>query len=680
MITIGLVQINQAFSGQGYLPYSVGLLEAHARAHLTQPDDYRFLLPIFKRAPLDEAVEYLLEADVMALSLYVWNFRYSMELARRFKARKPESLVVVGGPHVPDQVEHLHKHNHSDPAGVNLIGLGRRAPDRTEAFLREHPYVDVAVHGEGERAFTALLEHRHDWRAAPSISFLQGDRIERNSRIERLNSLDEIPSPYLEGTFDALMAANPRHQWIAMWETNRGCPFSCTFCDWGSAVAAKVHKWGEDRLFREVDWFASHRVEFVFCADANFGILPRDIDIARYVADVKQRTGYPVALSVQSTKNAENRSFEVQKILSDAGLNKGVVVSMQSMDLQTLKDIKRANISLSSFKNVQRRFTDAGVETMSDLILGLPGESYESFVHGVTTLIDLGQHNRIQFNNLSILPNAEMGDPAYQRKHGMEIVRSRIINVHGEREDSEIDEYQELVTATKTMSRQDWVRSRTFAWAAALLHFDKLLQIPLVAAHEIGGASYQDLLRLFAEGEAVDIRRFPTLERVRGFFTAKARDIQAGGEEYCYSSEWLGVWWPADEYLLINLVLSGQLEAFYREAEAFLEEFLSASGTPISSELLHDCVELNRHLMKVPFQDTDLDVAVSHNVLEFYRGVLRGDEISLDATPRVYRIDRTTQRWHSWEQWCREVVWWGNKKGAYLYGNQAVGREVAGHF
>jgi len=78
-------------------------------------------------------------------------------------------------------------------------------------------------------------------------------------------------------------------------------------------------------------------------------------------------------------------------------------------------------------------------------------------------VIGNGQHNRIQFNNLSILPNAEMGDPAYLKEHGMETVETKIINIHGALDEDEIAEVQQLVVATKTMSREDWRRSRSFA-------------------------------------------------------------------------------------------------------------------------------------------------------------------------------------------------------------------------
>ena len=78
--------------------------------------------------------------------------------------------------------------------------------------------------------------------------------------------------------------------------------------------------------------FPKKKIEFIFCCDANFGILKRDIEIAKYVAIKKKSTGYPKVLSVQNTKNTTERAYQTQKILADAGLNKGVTLSMQSLD------------------------------------------------------------------------------------------------------------------------------------------------------------------------------------------------------------------------------------------------------------------------------------------------------------------------------------------------------------
>jgi hypothetical protein len=357
------------------------------------------------------------------------------------------------------------------------------------------------------------------------------------------------------------------------------------------------------------------------------------------------------------------------------------------VDTGTLKAIKRDNIKLSTYYEIQRRFAAEGVETMSDLILGLPGETYDSFTRGVSAIIENGQHNRIQFNNLSILPNAEMGDPEYQKRYGMVTVESKVVNIHGELVESEdeVFETQELVIATNSMPKEDWVRTRAFCWMAGLLHFDKVLQIPLVVLHESASLSYEELIKLFSEGafkklDADAAGTFPILSEIHQFFLDKARDIQNAGAEYCYSKEWLNIWWPADEYILIKICVEGRLEAFYREVHEVLGLFLQSKSIGGVADIIQDAIHLNRSLIKLPFQTTDLQLELSHNIWEFYRSVLEGRRIPLEEETTVFHIDRTREKWGTWADWFQKVIWWGNKKGAYLYGNTSIGREHAGHY
>jgi radical SAM superfamily enzyme YgiQ (UPF0313 family) len=651
---IGLVQINNSFSGQNYLPYSAGILQAYAQQNLKRPEDFEFLLPLYTRLPVEEAVSRLEGTDAAFFSAYVWNVRISLEVARALKARRPETLVVFGGPQVPD---------------------------RCEEFLRANRFIDLVTHGEGEAVFTAVLENldRAKWRDVPSVSYLDADgRLVETPKAARLTDLSVIPSPYLSGVFDPLMRAYPEEKWIALWETNRGCPFSCTFCDWGSATQTRVYSFDLPRIFDELEWFAKHKIEFIFCADANFGILPRDLEIARRAAETKREFGYPHALSVQNTKNATERAYEVQKTLATAGLNKGVTISFQSVDPLTLKSIKRANISTKSFQELQRRFTRDRIETYSDIILGLPGETYASFVEGVSTVIENGQHNRIQFNNLSILPNAEMGDPEYQKRYGMVTIESKVINVHGSlaEADGEVHETQQLVVATDSMPREDWVRTRAFCWWTALLHFDKVFQIPLTLLRQKSGLSYRELIEAFSEG---NLGAFQTLDEIKTSFLDKAKDIQNGGPEYCRSEQFLNIWWPADELQFIQLCTQDKLGRFYEEAEELMEWLLSEKGLSMPKGLLHEAIELNRHLVKRPFQDRDVRLDLSYNIWEFYRSVLDGAPVELLPKASRHHIDRTGQTWTTWNDWCREVVWFGNKKGAYLYGFKPE-LQLAGHF
>lgn len=654
-ITVGLVQINNSFSGQNYLPYSVGLLESYVRARSAKPDRYDFLKPIYKRLPVGDAVELLDGADVAGFSTYVWNGRISLEIARQLKARNPEVLIIFGGPHVPD-----------DPTD----------------FLLENRFIDIVVHNEGEARFCEILDAlpARNWGDVQSASYIGADgEVVRNSAGARFRDLDDVPSPFLDGTFDRLLASNPDENWIGLWETNRGCPFRCTFCDWGSATAAKVTKFGEQRLFEEVDWFADNKIEYIFCCDANFGIQKRDIDIAEYVAKTKKDKGYPAALSVQNTKNATERAYLTQKILSDSGLNKGVALSMQSVDMTTLESIKRENISLETYMELQRRFTRDSVETYSDLILGLPGETYESFVMGVDLLIENGQHNRIQFNNLSILPNAEMGSAAYREKYGMVTVESEIINIHGERIvlEDDVTEVQDLVIATSSMPMADWRKTRAFCWMTALLHFNKLFQIPLMVAHEISGASYRHMIEAFLKA---DTTRSPLIADICRFFEQEAHEIQTGGSEYRFSKEWLGIYWPADEYIFIKMTAEQTFDQFYSEAAEILSGVIAETAPSADIAPLDDALQLNRLLVSQPFVTDDISIDLKYDLTTFYQSVRKNEAATLQKLENTVLIERSAKTYSDLQTWCREIVWWGNKKGAYLYSNRTGEKQLAGHY
>lgn len=654
-VNIGLVQINNSFSGQNYLPYSIALLQGYAQANTTDPDRYNFMMPVYKREPIGDLVRKLENADIVGFSAYVWNCRISLEVARRLKERQPEVLILFGGPQVPDS---------------------------PEAFLRDNPFIDLVVHNEGEARFLEILEAYpgNDWSNIASISYIapQGNFVKTPAGT-RFRDLDEVPSPFLNGIFDDLIRTNPDERWIGLWETNRGCPFRCTFCDWGSATAAKITKFEIDRLYQEVDWFSKNKIEFIFCCDANFGIQKRDVEIAEYVAQIKQESGYPQALSVQNTKNATERAYLTQKILADAGLNKGVALSMQSVDQNTLVHIKRDNISLDTYMELQRRFTNDNIETYSDLILGLPGETYESFVEGVSSLIENGQHNRIQFNNLSILPNAEMGNAEYQKEHGMVTVESKIINIHGERVElkDDVPEIQDLVIATNSMPPTDWRRTRAFGWMSALLHFDKIFQIPLMVANTTTGVSYRHLVEGFLNADSAT---YPLIAEISAFFEKEARSIQDGGPEYVFSPEWLGIYWPADEYVFIKLTAENNLSAFYAEASRLLDELIGASATEVSRSALPEALRLNEALIRQPFATDDLVIPLDVDLLAYYNAVRRNEPPTLTWKPVEVHINRTDRAFETFNDWCREVVWWGNKKGAYLYTSQNFERQLAGHY
>jgi hypothetical protein len=627
-----------------YLPYSVGLLQAYVQRNAPKPERYRWLPPIYRRLPIPELIGAMAEADVVGFSSYVWNIRQNLAAAAALKRARPDRLIVFGGPEVPADAE---------------------------SFLRENPFIDLVCHGEGERVFLDILEYAddRDWSAVASVSYISREGAFVATKPQgRTANISQFPSPYLDGVFDELMRANPTQGWLAMWETNRGCPFSCTFCDWGSAVASKVYRFDLDRLHAEMDWFARNGIRFLFICDANFGILPRDVDIARYLVGSYDRHGSFVNISIQNAKNQVERTYAIQRILSQSKVATfGATIALQGVAQQTLKAIKRDNISLPAFNELQRRFKRDGLETYTDVIVGLPGETYESFADGLDLVIKNGQHNRMTSYNCSVLINAEMGNPDYQRRYGIEKVPLRIVYQHDDiaaSEAEDVHEFIDTIIATNTLNRADWRRVRCFAWMTELLHFNRLLQIVFVVLVEHYGLGYRELIELFVDP---DEWQYPVLASVARVFADQAHRIQHAEPEFIASRELLGIWWPADQYALVRLVVSGELATFYAEAHRLLARLLETRYADPDTRPLADAIALSHAAFRIPNSFEDTELTLDCDVLGFYRGVLEGVENPLRYGPYSYHIKRTSTVWLNWEAWATDVVLQVYQRGQYLY-------------
>jgi radical SAM superfamily enzyme YgiQ (UPF0313 family) len=655
-VRIGLVQINMGLTWStpassaeseppafGLLPYSVGLLRSYAVAHAAE--QHEWLPPVYRRLPVGEAADALEGADLVGFSAYVWNVQLSLAIAREVKRRRPETLVVFGGPQVPD------------------------LPPRAHAFLCENPHVDVLCHGEGEAVFTALLDRSEtrDFSDVPGVSFLDREgQLQTHPKAPRIKDLDTIPSPFTSGVFDDLFAARPDDQWVMIWETNRGCPFSCSFCDWGSATASKIFRFSEERLSAEIDWMAERRIGFVFCADANFGALKRDLEITERIVATYQRTGFPFSLSVQSTKNATERVYRIQKLLNTSLNAYGVTLALQSVNEMTLKHVNRANISSESYRELQRRFAADGVYTYTDIILGLPGESYSEFAAGVSRVISDGQHNHIQFHNCSVLPNAEMGNPGYQARYGMRMVPQVIRNLHDviEQEAWEVQEYLDLVVSTDAMPDDDWRRAKVLAWMADFAYFDRALQIPLLLLHRRHGWPVHEMLEELVEA---DPALYPTVAALVAALEDKARSIEQGGEEYFPIPEAGGLLWPGDQRSLISLVLDDRVEDLYQEVGDLLGAMLERYDCAEDRVLLDEALTLNRAALTLPFEPADKMVALSHNLWEHYQSLLVDEPVAIEEGIFIYRVHCSGRSWDSVNDWALHLTWaQGKDKRGYM--------------
>lgn len=620
-IIIGLAQISQQVGDSFYFPYSVGLLQAYAQVHAVQPERYQFLPLVYHRLNIQGALSHFGKAQIVGLSLYVWNERRSLILAQALKEANPQCLILVGGPQVPDQAE---------------------------AFLRQHPYVDLCCHGPGEQTFLAILERYPEcnWQGIAGVSYLHKGVFHHQPPAPRATDLSRFPSPYLEGVFDPLLAQN-RH-WIGLLETNRGCPFACTFCDWGSAIQSKVYRFPLERVFAEIEWIARHQVGNVFTCDANFGILNRDVEIAQYVAKMKAQYGYPLSFQNQTAKNASERVIDIQRILHQAGLATYAAISLQSVDPHTLKSIKRENISLEAYRKVQAAALEAGIVAYTDMILALPGESYASFVNGINTVIENGQHTKILFHNATLLPNAEMAHPEYRQRFGLE---TTWVSLPGHTPaDDGIPELMEIIVASNTLSRSDWLKMHVFAWFTAFLYYThKLLQPTLMVLQTVSGLTYRELIGHFCEAP---LEGYPVLQQIRAGFEDTARKYQQGypisQQETLIWTLFDGMYLTPDNAMQIQLWNAHLIDTFYSEAGDLLARLVLAHTPHFDLRLLEECLIFNRKLFLRLFSSqrfpveiaqrtiTETLVPMHYNLQAFYQGRLQSQPVLLREIPETW--------------------------------------------
>lgn len=376
-----------------YLPVSLGMIMAYARTRL---DPGRFDLSARFVSSMDDLERQLASAGpgVFLFSNYIWNVDAHLAASEWVKRRSPRSVTVHGGPSVPSY------------------------PGACETFLRTHRHVDFGVVGEGEKTAAELLGHLADTDAPPhhvhGLRFLDGETFVQTPERQRSTNLDEFPSPYLAGIFDEVHA----HAIYAVLETNRGCPYSCTFCDWGSAIQQKVQHFSIERVEAEIRWICDHRMRDINVADANFGMFARDVDICRMVCDAKKRTGAPERLIVNYAKSTHKHMVEIVEMMASAGLVASGTISIQSRDPATLTAIRRRNIRTSEYDKLETEFSKRQLPLDSQLMLGLPGGTLESFKNDLRYYFFREVNVRV-FNTV-LLVNSPMADPAYRAAYAIE--------------------------------------------------------------------------------------------------------------------------------------------------------------------------------------------------------------------------------------------------------------------
>jgi len=626
---IYFVQAGNLYGVNAHLPYGAGCVAANAWSNPIIREQCKLGHFTILRTPVPQVADSFEDPYMVAFSNYVWNFEYHKTLAMAVKERYPSCLILFGGHQVLNEESRQ---------------------------LREYPFVDFLIHRAGEIPFEQLLLtllQGGDIANVPSISYRNADgEILRTE--EAPNPGCDFPSPYLTGIFEDLFTEYPDILFSMTFETNRGCPYYCSYCDWG-ADRQSFHRMPMERVTAEIDWAAQHKIEFVLCADANFGILERDDDIVDYLIESKRRTGYPKKLRACLAKDSNETIFRLNQKLCAHELHNGAALSFQSISLEALKCIGRSNLTFERFQELITLYVEADVPVYSELILGLPGETLESFAAGIGKVLNAGIHGALEIFRLELLPNAEMASAAYIEQHGIKAIRLRQHHRHASpKNQDEIPEYTELVYQTNTMPVADWVTSNVFSDMVQGFHCLGLLTCFAVYLRWEQRLPYENFyfdLMAYAKANPSTLAG-----ELLPFCIERYWALSKGaGERIVYDHPTFGeVTWTLGEMLFLRCAL--EAERFYDEIRGFIARY------DIDAEVAAQLFQFQRTVVLLPTPPPSAQT-FDYDFPDYFSAALAGRQPTLlsKRTTIHFPGQRKTS---SWADFARDFVWYDRRKGS----------------
>lgn len=466
------------------------------------------------------------QPDIFAISLYVWNYRLAHDIARWVKEKWPNCLVITGGPH-----QYL-KHDLD--------------------WFKKHPYIDASLPGDsyGERPIKEMLDIYDDgkinWNQVTDIAYPSGKSKMISYSKKKMSRSDKKDYEFNWSGFTEqykhLKAFErrqkeefPESMLLSVLETTRGCPYGCTYCDWGGGIATTVIQRDVNVVKRDIDSLCKFDLTYLYLADANFGIFgDRDVEIIEYLIEQKQRADAEFKVGYGGFAKTENRIHHIKRILeadieNDLSNNKEIKLSLQTLDQEILDNIDRKNIDLDKQLEVFRPMAkDTHLPLYVEIIMGLPGMTLDKFYHELDVFGN--EDLSIQWFEWILLPEA----PSYSREYREEWQITTTSKTNGwSYPDSHAQ--HEIVIGTRTYTINDYLEM-----LLATGMYDLIIQ----------GGFFKRSIRHSGVGLGVLIRKFVTEYMRSSDITDQWVDILERADRDCSvnvngSSIYIGHYFPA---------------------------------------------------------------------------------------------------------------------------------------
>ena len=195
-----------------------------------------------------------------------------------------------------------------------------------------------------------------------------------------------------------------------------------------------------------------------------------DMEVAKYLVECNKKYGYPKKYRVDWAKSRADRCLEIAKVLAEADLYRGTTVALQSLDKTTTKYVRRKNMDDGDLKKTLDMYNKANVHPYIELILGLPGETKNTFIDGLYKIMEYGHHGFVSISPLEVLPNTPFADQDYIDTHELKIINTMPQAFHIST-NLETTTLTKLVVSSKYMSFEDYLTCSLYRWFLLSLHF-----------------------------------------------------------------------------------------------------------------------------------------------------------------------------------------------------------------
>jgi hypothetical protein len=376
-------------------------------------DQLEWLIPIQHEVSDDELIRHIerTDTDILCTSHYLWNHAFLTAQLSRIRPKLKHTIkVVAGGPSIDIN------NNHS--------------------FFEQYPYIDYAVYSAGEQAFADIMDHLVTKK--PMIAFNTSNCGWKNHNTGNtvvadykfVKMIETSPFVHNKELFSA-MAADAKKKNASVWlpyTLTRGCPYSCTFCDWNSGLGNKVSR-RKNTYQQEIDLFQQLGITNIYLSDANVGQYTEDIDMIDYFAqkNLKENARFHVGGNFSKLKKENN--LKIFNIMARGRLvSKTLNFSVQDINQQVLDNINRPDVGwethVAMADELREKYPHLIVK--AQLIYGLPGQTPTTWRH---TLDQVTQQNILPviFLNEPLPASPAIYDPEYQRKFQYDYVYSNRI-------------------------------------------------------------------------------------------------------------------------------------------------------------------------------------------------------------------------------------------------------------